>query len=77
MVEFFGPDRAGAPPRAQVDCTKANAVSSDVTEQISMVPIYKVQTTTDLAYDATAYDVKTALEALTQTCKVDVQRSVF
>ena len=28
MVEFFGPDRAGAPPRAQVDCTKANAVSS-------------------------------------------------
>ena len=56
---------------------KDEAAYTSTVEQYSMVPIYKVQTTTDLAYDATAYDVKTALEALTHTCKVDVQRSAY
>ena len=42
----------------------------------SRVPIYEVQTTRDIPWDATSADVKAALESLSQTCFVDVSRRI-
>lgn len=42
----------------------------------SFVPLYRVQNTEDLAYDAAAADMKAAIESLSGACTVDVSRSV-
>ena len=42
----------------------------------SRTPIYEVQTTRDIPWDASSADVKAALESLSQTCFVDVSRRV-
>jgi len=44
--------------------------------EISYVPMYKVQTTTDIPYDATAADMKAAIESLSMACSVDVSREI-
>ena len=40
------------------------------------VPFYKIQTTTDIPYDASSADMKAALEGLSQACTVDVSRKI-
>lgn len=40
------------------------------------VPFYKIQTTTDIQYDASSADMKAALEGLSQACTVDVSRKI-
>lgn len=45
-------------------------------ESISFVPLYKVQTTEEIPFDASAMDVQSAIENLSQACKVDVERSI-
>lgn len=54
-----------------------NNVSSSVrTVQRAYVPVWRAQTTEMLAWDASAADVKYALEALGQICTVDVRRVI-
>lgn len=48
----------------------------DYTLEPSFLPLYKVQTTAELGYDATAADVKAAVETLTAACTVDVSREL-
>ena len=43
---------------------------------IPYVPFYDIQTTADIPYDASASDMKAALESLSQACTVDVSRQV-
>jgi hypothetical protein len=43
--------------------------------QSSSIPIYLVERTVDISYDASEADVKAALEALSGTCAVDVTRT--
>ena len=45
-------------------------------ESISFVPLYKVQTTEEIPFDASAMDVQSAIENLSLACKVDVKRSI-
>lgn len=85
-VTFHGPAVAGDVPQLTLIDVGANGCSevasiaalteSQGTLVDSFVPLYKVQTTADLAYDATAADVKAAIETLTGACTVDVARSV-
>lgn len=42
----------------------------------SFLPLYKVQNTADLAYNATAADMKAAIETLSGSCTVDVSRGI-
>lgn len=55
-----------------------NATAGQEAETLvdSFIPLYKVQNTPDLTYDATAADVKAAIEGLSGACTVDVSRSV-
>lgn len=50
-------------------------LSSIQVERISFVPIYTMQTTNDISFDATEIEMKEALELLSQVCKVDVTKS--
>jgi hypothetical protein len=43
----------------------------------SFMPVYRLQTTAPLDYDATASDVQDALEALSYVARADVTRSVY
>ncbi|KAL7444023.1 hypothetical protein ACHAXM_009254 [Skeletonema potamos] len=44
--------------------------------EISYVPVYEVQTTIDIPYDATAADMKAAIESLSMAGSVDVSREI-
>lgn len=86
-VTFLGPAVAGNVRQLRIVDVGANGcgevTGATVTLQTeetlveSFVPLYKVQNTADLAYDATAADVKAAIESLTGACMVDVARSVM
>lgn len=86
-VTFLGPAVAGDVPQLRVVDVGENGCGTimnttaglEVEETLvdSFVPLYKVQNTADLAYDAAAADVKTAIETLTGACTVDVARSVM
>ena len=85
-VTFLGPAVAGNVPQLTIidvgvngctDIAGATATPQQETLAESYVPLYKVQNTADLAYDATAADVKAAIETLTGACMVDVARSVM
>lgn len=85
-VTFTGAAVSGNVPQLKVvdlgsnGCGRiANATSGQVageTVQEAFVPIYRVQNTEDLAFNAAAADVKAAIEALSGACKVDVSRTV-
>jgi len=45
-------------------------------ESISFVPLYRVQTTEEIPFNASAMDVQSAIENLSLACKVDVTRSI-
>lgn len=85
-VSFVGTAVAGNVPQINVvdlgsnGCGEltngATGVMAQTTVQNSFIPIYKVQNTEDIAYNAESADVKAAIESLTGTCKVDVSRSV-
>ena len=53
--------------------------SYSVNEKAPIVhqPAYKLQTTSDIAWDSTAPEMKAKLEALSLVSTVDVQRSVI
>ncbi len=86
-VTFDGPAVAGHVDQLTLidvganGCSEVDSIADlTMTEEIlvdSFVPLYKVQNTADLAYDATAADVKAAIETLTGACTVDVTRSVM
>lgn len=44
-------------------------------ESVSFLPIFKVQTTPSIPYDATASQMKAAIESLSLVCTVDVSRN--
>jgi hypothetical protein len=76
-VTDFGTD--GCEPFANATgYSRANGpvAYKDTTLEPSFLPLYKVQTTAALPYDATAADVKAAVEALTAACSVDVSREL-
>lgn len=84
-IYFVGTAVAGDVPQVQVidlgdnGCRALyNATAGQEAETLvdSFIPLYKVQNTPDLAYDATAADVKAAIEGLSGACTVDVSRSV-
>ncbi|CAM9165015.1 unnamed protein product, partial [Choristocarpus tenellus] len=84
-VTFVGTAVAGNVPQIEVidigvnGCEAGNATAGEVageTLQESFIPLYKVQMTEDLDYNARAADVKSAIESLTGACKVDVDRNV-
>lgn len=86
-VTFLGPAVAGNVPQLSIIDVGENgcgAVTGATTTVLaaetlvnSFVPLYKVQNTADLAHDASAADVKAAVETLSGTCMVDVTRSVM
>lgn len=89
-VTFVGPAVAGNVPQLSVIDVGENGCSEIAGATVSLplttpektlvnsfVPLYKVQNTADLAHDATAADVKAAIETLTGACMVDVARSVM
>lgn len=85
-VTFSGPAVAGNVPQlrvidlgengcgGKVDGTFGQEVERTLVE--SFIPLYKVQNTANLTYNATAEDVKAAIEGLSGACTVDVSRSV-
>lgn len=84
-IYFVGTAVAGDVPQLQVvdlgdnGCRVVyNATGGQEAETMvdSFVPLYKVQNTPDLTYDATSADVKAAIEGLSGACTVDVTRSV-
>lgn len=85
-VTFVGAQVAGNVPQLHVIDIGDNgcgAITNTTTGEVggttlqeSFVPVYKVQSTADLAYNASAADVKAGIEALSGACKVDVARSV-
>ena len=84
-IYFVGKAVAGDVPQIQVvdvghnGCRATyNATAGQEAETLvdSFIPLYKVQNTPDLTYDATAADVKAAIEGLSGACTVDVSRSV-
>ncbi|CAN0530100.1 unnamed protein product, partial [Scytosiphon promiscuus] len=84
-IYFVGTAVAGDVPQVQVidlgdnGCRALyNATAGQAAETLvdSFLPLYKVQNTPDLTYDATAADVKAAIEGLSGACMVDVSRSV-
>lgn len=86
-VTFLGPAVAGDVPQLRIVDVGENGCGTitnttaglEVEETLvnSFVPLYKVQNTADLAYDATAADVKAAIETLTGACTADVARTVM
>ena len=83
--------RGNVPPRQSIDvgsngCLSAHSLGGIVSDDITLIAveqiespyvlIYKIQTTTDIPYDATSADMKAAHEALSQACTVDVSRKV-
>ncbi len=44
--------------------------------KIAYTPFYEMQTTRPIPYDASALDMKAAIESLTQNCNVDVSKSI-
>lgn len=86
-VTFLGPAVAGNVPQLSIIDVGENGCSevagSTVPQTVantlvnSFIPLYKVQNTVDLAHDASAADVKVAIETLTGACMVDVARSVM
>ena len=91
-VTFTGLNvRGNVPPLQILDvgsngCLDAHSLGGNFSEDIApitveqietpYVPFYKIQTTTDIPYDASSADMKAALEALSQACMVDVSRKV-
>ena len=91
-VTFTGLNvRGNIPPLQIVDvgsngCLDAHSLGGSFSEDIApiaamqiktpYVPFYKIQTTTDIPYDASSTDMKTALEALSKECMVDVSQKV-
>lgn len=85
-VTFVGEAVAGDVPQLQVadvasnGCGEmANATTGHVVEttvQESFVPLYRVQNTEDISYNAESADVKAAIESLSGVCNVDVSRSI-
>lgn len=84
-IYFVGTAVAGNVPQLQVidvgdnGCRAMyNATAGQEAETLvdSFIPLYKVQNTPDLTYDATTADVKAAIEGLSGACTVDVSRSV-
>lgn len=59
---------------AMTNATTGHKTSTTLAD--SFVPLYKIQNTEDLTYDAAAADVKAAIESLSGACTVDVTRSV-
>lgn len=86
-VTFLGPAVAGDVPQLRIADVGENGCGAitnttagrEVEETLvdSLIPLYKVQNTADLAYDAAAADVKAAIETLTGACTADVARSVM
>lgn len=86
-VTFLGTAVAGNVPQLRVVDVGENGCGAitnttagqEVEETLvdSSIPLYKVQNTADIAYNATAADVKAAIEALTGVCTADVARSVM
>ena len=66
----FGENGCGGRSNATVGHTSEKTLAE------SFVPLYKVQNTADLAYNATAADMKAAIESLSGACTVDVSRSI-
>ena len=91
-VTFTGDNvRGNVPPLEIVDigtngCLDSHSIGGVFSEdiapvaveqvEISYVPMYEVQTTTDIPYDASAADMKAAIESLSMACSVDVFREV-
>lgn len=85
-ITFVGEAVAGNVPQLRVTDVGANGCTSppnataghDVAKTLvdSFIPLYQVQRTKDLEYDASAVDVKDAIETLSGVCTVDVSRSV-
>lgn len=86
-VTFLGQAVAGDVPQLRVVDIGENGCGAitnstaglEVQETLvdSFIPLYKVQNTADLAYDAPAADVKAAIETLTGACTAGVSRSVM
>ena len=55
----------------------SEVVSSAAYTQNSAVPMWKMQTTPGLPFDASAADVEGALESLSQCCSVEVSREPY
>jgi len=53
------------------------ALATVYNKNIAFLPFYKVQTTASIPFNATAKDVKFALENLSQVCKADVSRDIY
>jgi len=85
FVTFSGSSVAGNVPQLYfVDigangCDAFNALASTLarTVQTSFVPLYKKQTTVDIPYSATEWDMKAALESLSGVCSVAVSRRIL
>jgi len=84
-VTFIGTKVRGNVPLLEVlninvdDCQEFGVTMDApvvLVSEYAYAPLYEVQTTSNLAYDATAADMKFAIEALTQVCTVDVSRSI-
>eukprot|EP00985_Skeletonema_marinoi_P002205 scaffold893_cov143-Skeletonema_marinoi.AAC.9 len=91
-VTFTGDNvRGNVPPLEIVDigtngCLDSHSIGGVFSEdiapvaveqvEISYVPMYELQTTTDIPYDASAADMKAAIESLSMACSVDVFREV-
>ena len=90
LITFTGDNvRGNVPPLQIVDvgingCLDAtdlggtfkNSLAAISVEQVEIpyIPLYEVQTTVDIPYDASAEDVRTAIESLSQACTVTVSR---
>ena len=91
-VTFTGDNvRGNVPPLQIIDigtngCLDSHSIGGVFSEDIApvaleqveipYVPMYEVQTTTDIPYDATAADMKAAIESLSMACSVDVSREI-
>ena len=83
--------RGNIPPLQILDvglngCLDAHSLSGNFSKDIApiaveqietpYVPFYKIQTTTNISYDASFANMKAALKALSQACTVDVSQKV-
>ena len=91
LITFTGNNvRGNVPPLQIIDvgingCLDAtdlggtfkNSLAAISIEQVEIpyISLYEVQTTVDIPYDASAEDVKTAIESLSQACTVSVSRA--
>ncbi|CAN0444565.1 unnamed protein product, partial [Hapterophycus canaliculatus] len=86
-VTFLGPAVAGDVPQLRLVDVGENGCGAitnttagrEVEETLvdSSIPLYRVQNTVDIAYNATAADMKAAIEVLTGVCTADVARSIM